>query len=144
MDVFAAPYLGSDEFSSPMNVGAPVNGTKDDFAFVIDAKEKRGFFSSNRPGGQGDDDIYSFEMLAPLTQRYLVTGLVIDDENASPLIDLEVKLLDKDGALIATAMTDSRGEYSFPVEKNKEYLLRTEMKGRYPGEQHMSTERIEV
>ncbi|HQW06345.1 MAG: PD40 domain-containing protein [Flavobacteriales bacterium] len=143
LDVFAAPYLGSDEFSSPMNVGAPVNGTKDDFAFVIDAKEKRGFFSSNRPGGQGDDDIYSFEMLAPLTQRYLVTGLVIDDENASPLIDLEVKLLDKDGALIATAMTDSRGEYSFPVEKNKEYLLRTEMKGRYPGEQHMSTERIE-
>jgi len=44
---------------------------------------------------------------------------------------------------VATTMTDGRGEYSFPVEKKKEYLLKVEMKGRYPGEQHVSTERIE-
>lgn len=143
LDIFAASYLGLDEFAAPINVGAPVNGSKDDFAFIIDKSGKRGYFSSNRPGGQGDDDIYVFEMLAPLTQRYLVTGLVIDDESASPLIDLEVRLMDKDGGVISTTVTDVRGEFSFPVEKNKEYLLRAEMKGRYPGEQHVSTERIE-
>lgn len=143
LDVFAASYLGLDEFRAPMNVGAPVNGTKDDFAFIIDKNNRKGFFSSNRPGGVGDDDIYAFEMLAPLTQRFLCTGLVIDDENGSPLIDIEVQLLDAKGAVVARTVTDVRGEYSFPVEKNKEYVLKVEMKGRYPGEQHLSTDRIE-
>lgn len=143
LDIFATKYLGLDEYGPPMNVGAPVNGPLDDFAFIIDRAGKRGFFSSNRPGGVGDDDIYAFEMLAPLEQRFLVTGLVIDDDNGSPLIDLEVRLLDKTGALVGTTTTDARGEYSFPVDKNKEYKLKAEMRGRYPGIQHLSTERIE-
>ncbi|MBL7950378.1 MAG: carboxypeptidase regulatory-like domain-containing protein [Flavobacteriales bacterium] len=143
LDIHAAKYLGLDEFGPPMNVGAPVNGTLDDFAFIIDKAGKRGYFSSNRPGGVGDDDIYTFEMLSPLEQRFLVTGLVIDDDNGSPLIDLEVRLLNKDGSLVGTTTTDARGEYSFPVEKNKEYELKVEMRGRYPGIQHLSTERIE-
>ncbi|MCB0769655.1 MAG: PD40 domain-containing protein [Flavobacteriales bacterium] len=143
LDIYAAKNLGMDGFAGPMNVGAPVNGTKDDFAFIIDPERKRGFFSSNRPGGVGDDDIYSFEMLGELEQRYLVTGVVIDDENGSPLIDLEVKLEDKEGRLLATTRTDVRGEYTFPVEKDREYRLVAEMKGRYPGEQNLSTEDIE-
>lgn len=144
LDILAAKYLGLDEFAPPMNLGAPVNGTHDDFAFIIDGANKRGFFSSNRTGGAGDDDIYAFEMLAPLQQNYLVTGLVIDDDNGSPLFDLEVKLLDKKGIVLASTMTDSRGEYTFPVEKDKEYQVKAEMKGRYPGIQHVSTDRIEL
>ncbi|HRF81126.1 MAG TPA: carboxypeptidase-like regulatory domain-containing protein, partial [Flavobacteriales bacterium] len=108
-----------------------------------DKAGKRGFFSSNRAGGAGDDDIYAFEMLAPLDQRFLVTGIVIDDDNASPLVELEVKLLDKKGLVLATTTTDARGEYTFPVDKDKEYQLKAEMKGRYPGIQHLSTDRIE-
>lgn len=143
MDILAAKYLGLDEFAPPMNLGAPVNGTRDDFGFIIDKANKRGFFSSNRAGGAGDDDIYAFEMLAPLDQRYLVTGLVIDDDSGSPLIELEVKLLDKKGLVLATTTTDARGEYTFPVEKGREYQLKAEMKGRYPGIQHLSTDKIE-
>ena len=144
MDILAAKYLGLDEFAPPMNLGAPVNGTHDDFAFIIDKAGHRGFFSSNREGGAGDDDIYAFEMLAPLEQSFLVTGTVIDDDTGSPLFDLEVMLLDKKGVVLATTMTDSRGEYTFPVEKNKEYQVKAEMKGRYPGIQHVSTDRIEM
>lgn len=143
LDIMAAKYLGLDEFAPPMNLGAPVNSTRDDLGFIIDKANRRGFFSSNREGGAGDDDIYAFEMLAPLDQRFLVTGLVIDDDNGSPLIELEVKLLDKKGLVLATTTTDIRGEYTFPVEKDREYQLKAEMKGRYPGIQHLSTDRIE-
>ncbi|MEM1121894.1 MAG: OmpA family protein [Bacteroidota bacterium] len=43
------------------NVGKPINSKKDDFGFYIDAEEETGFVSSNRPGGAGLDDIYSWE-----------------------------------------------------------------------------------
>jgi len=43
------------------NVGKPINSKKDDFGFYIDAAEEKGYVSSNRPGGAGADDIYSWE-----------------------------------------------------------------------------------
>lgn len=142
LDIFASIYKGLDGYAAPVNVGAPVNGPKDDFAFIINKDRKKGFFSSNRPGGLGDDDIYAFEMLGDLEQRFLCTGLVIDDETESPVVDIEVKLFDMDGRVVATARTDANGEYNVPVDKGKEYLLKVEMKGRYTGETHVSTEDI--
>ncbi|AXE21593.1 flagellar motor protein MotB [Runella rosea] len=44
------------------NLGAPINSRFDDFGLVYaDEEMKYGFFSSNREGGKGDDDIYTFE-----------------------------------------------------------------------------------
>ncbi|MBP6391493.1 MAG: PD40 domain-containing protein [Flavobacteriales bacterium] len=143
LDVFAATPAGSDRFTAAINVGAPVNSPKDDLGFIIDARGKQGYFSSNRPGGRGDDDIYAFTMNYPLEQRYLCTGVVIDDEVSAPLIDVTVELQDMKGGLLATTTTDVKGEYSFAVQKDKEYRVVARMKGRYDGEQHLSTETIE-
>lgn len=143
LDVFAAEALSASGFGAAVNVGAPINGPKDDFAFIIDPANKRGYFSSNRPGGSGDDDIYAFEMLAPLEQRFLCTGVVIDDEYDTPVVEAEVELRDLNGQLVASTLTDVRGEYSFAVEKDKEYKLIARMKGRYDGEQYLSTELID-
>jgi outer membrane protein OmpA-like peptidoglycan-associated protein len=143
MDIFAAKPGGSKGFSTAINVGAPVNGPKDDFAFIIDPAGSRGFFSSNRPGGVGDDDIYAFSMLKPLEQQYLCSGAVIDDEYEIPVIAAQVLLFDDKGALLDSALTDNRGEFSFPVQKDKTYRLVAKLKGRYDGEEFFSTERIE-
>lgn len=142
-DVFAAQRGDDGAYSVAINLGAPVNGPKDDFAFIIDAAKKTGYFTSNRPGGQGDDDIYAFEMHTPLEQRYLCTGTVIDDDTGLPLIEVEVTLVDDKGAVVETKQTDVNGKYSFAVEKNKEYRVTARMKGRFDGEQHLSTENIE-
>lgn len=143
LDIFAAEASSTGLFAGAVNVGAPVNGPKDDFAFIIDAANKRGYFSSNRPGGVGDDDIYAFDMLAPLEQRFLCTGVVIDDEYETPVIEAAVELRDMKGELLASTVTDAKGEYSFAVEKDREYRLVARMKGRFDGEQHLSTETIE-
>lgn len=143
LDVFAAQRGENGGFSVAMNVGAPVNGPKDDFAFIIDAAGKTGYFTSNRPGGSGDDDIYAFEMHAPLEQQYLCTGTVIDDETGLPLIEVEVTLYDDKGTLLDSRQTDVKGKYSFPVEKDREYRVAARMKGRFEGEQHLSTENID-
>ncbi len=143
LDVMRATLGDDGRFSGALNLGAPVNSPRDDFAFIIDAAGKRGFFTSNRPGGPGDDDLFAFEMLAPLEERFLVTGRVIDDEHETPVPDVEVRLFDLDGGVDGTTMTDAKGEYTFSVRKNRSYRITAAMKGRYEGEQHLSTVGIE-
>ena len=143
LDIFQAKPTGEGRFNVAVNVGAPVNGPKDDFSFIVDSKGTRGFFSSNRPGGKGDDDIYSFILKRPLEDRFLCTGTVIDDESGSPVIDVEVQLLASDGTVLESTTTDAFGKYTFTVKKDKEYIVKARMNGRYDGEQHLSTERID-
>ncbi|MDR0415292.1 MAG: hypothetical protein LBH84_07770 [Prevotellaceae bacterium] len=55
-------------WAAPKNMGMPVNSSADDFSFVIDPfhvntfgrQDVVGYFSSNRIGGKGGDDIYMF------------------------------------------------------------------------------------
>jgi hypothetical protein len=51
--------ISAENFSEVQNVGADIN-SKDDFAYLIDTKSRRGFSSSNKDGGQYDD-IYILE-----------------------------------------------------------------------------------
>ncbi|WP_448606279.1 OmpA family protein [Paenimyroides ceti] len=60
LDVFGVKIKDGGAFGEVMNVGTPVNSAYDDFAYMIDMSTQRGFFSSNRPGGKGSDDIYGF------------------------------------------------------------------------------------
>lgn len=142
LDIYAAQPAADGQFAPAVNVGAPVNGQKDDFAFIIDAANKNGFFSSNRLGGKGSDDIYAFTMLAPIEQRYLCTGVVIDAELEIPVVAAEVELFDMDDKLLGSTWTDARGEYAFPVDEDKAYKVVAHLKGRYDGERHFSTEEI--
>lgn len=142
LDVFAAKRGANGEFAFAVNVGAPVNGPQDDFAFIIDAANAKGYFTSNRPGGVGGDDIYSFTMHYPLEQHYLCIGTVIDDDTGEPAPGAEVELLDAAGAVVANAASDAEGRFSFPVEENKEYAVRARLAGHYDALVHLSTENI--
>jgi len=44
------------------NLGIPFNSLKDDFGFYINRQKNLGYISSNREGGHGGDDIYSWQM----------------------------------------------------------------------------------
>ncbi|NBC09787.1 MAG: OmpA family protein [Bacteroidetes bacterium] len=45
----------------PENLGAPFNTKADDFAIIVDSTGTMGYFTSNREGGKGADDLYYFE-----------------------------------------------------------------------------------
>jgi outer membrane protein OmpA-like peptidoglycan-associated protein len=79
----------------------------------------------------------------PLEQRFLCTGVVIDDEDETPVADAPVELLDTTGRVVETAVSGSDGKYAFAVQKDREYSVRVRMAGRFDGIQHLSTENIE-
>lgn len=59
LDVYLS-YKTPTGFDTPQNIGSPINSTFDDFSFILSGSQKYGYFSSNRPEGKGDDDIYKF------------------------------------------------------------------------------------
>ena len=59
LDIYMTTSV-DNSWATPSNVGAPLNTKYDDHSIILNDDETFGYFSSNRPGGQGRDDIYSF------------------------------------------------------------------------------------
>src|SRR5574343_1712562 len=100
-------------FDKLMNVGKPVNGQYDDFAFTMNKDNQTGYFSSNRDGGKGDDDIYSYVLIKPFKQNLMVEGIVADNQSKEVLPGATVYLKDELGNVLATTTADEKGAYSF-------------------------------
>jgi len=89
LDVFFAKIVDG-KVGPVRNIGIPVNGNADDFAFSINEETEEGFVSSNREGGMGSDDIYAIKKLQPIcdvlmtvTVRDSKTGLILDGASVS-------------------------------------------------------------
>ncbi len=99
LDLFYTTQKKQDEeWRSPTNLGLPFNSPADDFGLIIDRDNKNGYFSSDRQGGFGGDDIYKFyiegETNMPIagTEKSL-DGLVVFDEDGTPLVGAEVSAI---------------------------------------------------
>ena len=125
LDVFMSKINADGAFSKVKNVGADVNSPKDDFAYLIDTKSRRGFFSSNRDGGQGYDDIYKFLETTRLCEQ-LLYGEITDLVTKELIPDAKISLYDSQFNLIKSSVSDSKGNYTFEVECGKTYNIRAE------------------
>ena len=90
LDLFFTTQNPRDEtWREPVSLGSPFNSPDDDFGFIVDRDNKNGYFSSDRKGGFGDDDIYSFFIEGepgPIASGGQdLNGLVVKDENGNPL-----------------------------------------------------------
>ena len=115
-------FVSEGSYGDPINMGTPINTNMDDFAFVLDDKQKAGYLSSNREGGKGDDDIYSFKLLKPFNFGKLIKGTATDKQN-NILANTEVVLYNNSGKEIGRVTTTDNGKYSFEVEADKKFKL---------------------
>ncbi len=60
-DIYRTNWIDNN-FTTPENIGMPINTAGDDIYFVIDASGTSGYYSSGRAGGLGQQDIYSIDM----------------------------------------------------------------------------------
>jgi len=126
LDVFVGDIDNSGKVSNIQNVGADVNSPKDDFAYIIDPETRRGFFSSNKEGGQGSDDIYKFLETKRLKCVQELYGVITDAETGAVLPGAKVTLYDDQMNLKNSVAADGSGLYSFAVECGKTYYVRAE------------------
>jgi len=126
LDIFVSKIQKDNTFKEVKNVGSPINGPQDDFAFMIDSKNRNGFFSSNRGGGKGFDDIYKFTETRKLACEQKLAGIITDQENGTVLANVKMSLFDEKFQFVKESITDEKGQYSFDVECGKTYYVRAE------------------
>ena len=115
------------------NLGQPMNTSSDDFGLYL-YKPDRGFISSNRPGGKGDDDIYTFLNDDPnlKTVNYYLAGTTnTNDEQEREVIltNVRVQIIDYNGNLIDEVVTNQDGKFNFRVYEQERYVLIGEKQG---------------
>lgn len=120
-DLFYTEFVDG-EWSEPQNLMYPINSPYDEIGIVFNhaeveniAAEESGYFSSNREGGTGGDDLYSFYR-APLL--FSLSGKVRDDKSMQPIEGARIKLIGDDNTTIE-ARTNRKGEYEFSTEQIK-------------------------
>lgn len=109
--------LEMGDWGKPRNMGYPINTTANDNYFTLIADGTRGYFSSDRKGGHGGQDIYSMDMpedyeTIPLT---MIKGRILDADSGKPL-STEIYMIDTD--------TKEKIDYVYhPNKKTGDYLV---------------------
>ena len=124
LDVYVTKIRG-DKYTEPLNLGTPINSEKDDFAFILNYETRRGYFSSNRDGGKGDDDIYTFIQEVPIQFecKQQVTGIVTEQNTGLILPGATVTLFDIEGIEVNSVIVGVDATFNFEVDCNNSYKI---------------------
>lgn len=109
------------------NLGKPMNSSADDFG-LYQFDLQKGFFTSNRKGGKGDDDIYTYVNDDPDLKivNYFLTGITVTTDDAGQEIVLpntKVSLTTDNGDVLDEAFTGADGKFNFRVYPEEHYDL---------------------
>jgi outer membrane protein OmpA-like peptidoglycan-associated protein len=126
LDVFVGQIAPDGSISNIQNLGADINSPQDDFAYIIDPVTRNGYFSSNKAGGLGSDDIYKFLETRRLQCIQELNGTITDAESNVVLPETKLTLYDNQGNIKNTTLSDANGYYTFAVECGKTYNVRAE------------------
>ena len=126
MDLYLSRLQDNGEWGTPENLGYPINTSDNENSIIVAPDGKLAYFASDREGGMGSLDLYSFEL--PETAKPFVTtfmkGKVYDSETKLPLgstisvIDLKTRKV-----LLKTKADQINGEYLVNIPTNKELAI---------------------
>lgn len=120
LDLFVAKVKPDGTFEKPINLGDKINTAFDDFGMTF-INPTTGFFTSNREGGKGYDDIYFFKELI-CSQK--ANGIVYDAQTNQPLRTAQVLIFDENMKEVNKLETTENGFYEFTIDCSKKYYIR--------------------
>ncbi len=121
LDIFQAESTGENTWGNVENLKVPINSVGNDFGMIWQGDAKRGYFTSDREGGKGKDDIYSFTL--PDLQ-FALEGVVYDKDSQIPVPEAKVEVVGSDGSSFEI-LTDAGGAFTF-ADKGEERFINPE------------------
>ena len=116
-DIFRATKRPSGQFGKVKNMKYPINSSYDDFGIIFSGKDAmNGFYTSNRRGGRGGDDIYEVK-LSDL--KFKMEGILVDTETSDPLLGVSIHIEGSDGSSF-DAITNKDGFFNLGDEAIKQ------------------------
>jgi flagellar motor protein MotB len=130
-DLFRSVRSGTS-WSTPVNLGFPINTSSDELVVIVNADGETGFISSNILEGEGAYDIYSFALfdeIRPNPVTYL-KGIVFDEDDRKPLqASFELYDLEADSLILSASSDPSGGEFLVCLPVGKNYALNVSCEG---------------
>ena len=125
----------TNKWGKIQNLGAPINSSYDDFGFTYGKSKETGYFTSNRTGGHGLDDIYSFT-----DHGISLEGIVVDASTGKPICKSNVKMITKSEVPAEDkTVTACDGEFTFNVVRNLDYCFEASADGYIPNKSVCTT-----
>jgi len=125
-DLYMTQLQADGTWSDPKNLGYPINTANDENSLLVFADGKLAVFASDRPGGFGDLDLYSFELPKEVrpTRTIYMEGLVYNSITNAKL-EAEFSLVDlATGVEVVHSVSDYKtGEFIVTLPIDKEYAL---------------------
>lgn len=145
-DIYKSVRRGKN-WSKPENLLAPINSGYDDFGFVLKSMHENkyleeGYFTSNRPGGDGGDDIYRFDRRL---LQFTISGQVKDRMTLLPVPGAKVILVEENRTE-AQAVADAAGKFRFGQEQAPEetdFRMTVRKEGYFADIRSLSTKPLE-
>lgn len=132
LDIYEAKKDGS-KWTNVTNMGYPINSAGDDFGLVWNASGDGGYFTSNRSGGYGEDDIYAFD-----NKALKLDGIVYDRLTGDPIDSATVYLVQGSDTL-GMQTTNDKGEFNFIAQQGLIYDLPASKEGYMPNKLNINT-----
>jgi outer membrane protein OmpA-like peptidoglycan-associated protein/tetratricopeptide (TPR) repeat protein len=130
-DIFLARKKRDGTWTTPVNLGYPINSEKNEIGLIVNAKGNLAMFSSDKTDGNGKD-IFQFELydqVRPLVVTY-VKGIVFDSETKKPLkAKFELINLESSEVIIQSFSNEISGEYLVCLPVNQNYALNVSKEG---------------
>lgn len=128
LDIHVTNLRRDGLFSSPKNIGGPLNSNSDDFGIIFNEVDK-GFFSSNR-AGFGSDDIYSFVLKEPIKMMNNISGNLNDSFTNEIIPNQMLFVYNANGICIDSIVTDDQGKFDLAVSEGEKITIKS-LKGNY-------------
>lgn len=144
-DIFMTVYENGS-WSTPVNMGYPINTTQEEIHFIFTTDRKKAFLSSSRGGGEGKYDIYEVDMTKYFTDsdvsqeiKDIVTGppmailrgTVVDSKTSEPL-KATITIIDQTNNKSKVIASDENGNYFVTLPADRKYEVSVKQSGYKP------------
>ncbi len=136
LDIFEITLNGTTPVASPVNLGAPVNSSVDDFSLVRNQTGQQGFFTSNR---RGNDDIYTFNYR---DYKIILKGTVSEKLSGKPFPNINIAVANQAQKL--NIKTDANGQFIYELPKQSVTALSVDVPSYTKKELSVSTNDIDT